>query len=60
MNFLAELFDSGYSYSSLNAYHSAISSADEKVDGHKCHQGCHPLVLQYSNLVDIIMILKYW
>ena len=42
LNFLAELFDQGYQYRSLNAYRSAISSVHEKVDG--TDVGKHPLV----------------
>ena len=42
VNFLAELFHEGYSYSSLNSYRSAISSAHEKIDGYLVGQ--HPLV----------------
>ena len=33
VNFLAELFQKGYQYGSLNSYRSAISSVHEKVDG---------------------------
>ena len=33
VNFLAELFEQGYSYSSLNLYRSAISSVHEQIDG---------------------------
>ena len=39
--FLAQLFEQGYQYRSLNAYHSAISSVHEKVDGYEVGQ--HPL-----------------
>ena len=42
LNFLANLFDQGYQYRSLNAYRSAISSVHEKVDG--IEVGKHPLV----------------
>ena len=42
VNFLADLFDQGYQYRSLNAYKSAISSVHEKVDGHDVGQ--HPMV----------------
>ena len=42
VNFLAQLFEQGYQYRSLNAYHSAISSVHEKVDGYEVGQ--HPLV----------------
>ena len=41
-DFLAELFQQGYQYRSLNAYRSAISSAHEKVDGELVGQ--HPLI----------------
>jgi hypothetical protein len=33
VNFLAHLYQQGYQYRSLNAYHSAISSVHEKIDG---------------------------
>ena len=42
MNFLAELFDKGYQYRSLNSYLSVISSTHEKVGGQSIGQ--HPLV----------------
>ena len=42
MNFLADLFDKGYQYRSLNSYCSAISSAHDKIDG--VPVGQHPLV----------------
>ena len=42
VNFIAELFQEGYSYSSLNSYRSAISSVHQKVDGYLVGQ--HPLV----------------
>ena len=42
VNFLADLFQRGYQYRSLNAYRSAISSIHEKVDGYEVGQ--HPLV----------------
>ena len=42
MNFLVELFEKGYSYSSLNSYRSAISSTHEQIDGSAIRQ--HPLV----------------
>ena len=42
MNFLAELFEKGYSYSSLNSYRSAISSVHEHIDGMVIGQ--HPIV----------------
>ena len=42
LNFLAELFEQGYQYRSLNSYRSAISSVHEKVDGFEVDK--HPLV----------------
>ena len=42
VNFLADLFQQGYQYRSLNAYRSAISSVHERVDGFEVGQ--HPLV----------------
>ena len=42
INFLAEQYEAGYSYRSLNSYRSAISSAHQKVDGHLVEQ--HPMV----------------
>ena len=42
VNFLAELFQQGYQYRSLNAYRSAISSVHEKIDGYEVGQ--HPLI----------------
>ena len=42
VNYLAELYEAGYSYRSLNSYHSAISLVHEKVDGHSIGQ--HPMV----------------
>ena len=42
VNFLAQLFEEGYKYNSLNSYRSAISSAHEKVDGFEVGQ--HPLI----------------
>ena len=44
LNFLAELFEQGYEYRSLNSYRSAISSVHEKVDG--VDVGKHPLMTQ--------------
>jgi len=43
-NFLAELFEQGYQYSSLNAYRSAISSTHERVDGLPVRQ--HPTIVR--------------
>ena len=42
VNFLADLFQQGYQYRSLNAYRSAISSVHETIDGYEV--GRHPLV----------------
>ena len=42
VNFLADLFEQGYQYCSLNVYRSAISSVHEKVDGYEVGQ--HTLV----------------
>ena len=42
LNYLAELFEQGYQYRSLNSYRPAISSVHEKVDG--VEVGKHPLV----------------
>ena len=42
LNFLAELFEQGFQYRSLNAYRSAISSVHEKIDG--IQVGKHPIV----------------
>ena len=44
VNFLADLFQQGYQYRSLNSYRSAISSVHEKVDGYEIGQ--HPLVIR--------------
>ena len=41
-NFLAQLFEEGYQYRSLNAYRSAIGSVHEKIDG--VEVGKHPLI----------------
>ena len=41
-NFLAELYEQGYQYCSINSYCSAISSVHEKVDGYQIGQ--HPMV----------------
>ena len=42
VNFLANLFQQGYQYRSLNAYRSAISSVHDRVDGYEVGQ--HPLI----------------
>ncbi len=41
-NFLADLFQKGYEYRSLNAYRSAISSVHTEIEG--CSVGQHPLI----------------
>ena len=41
-NFLASLYGEGYQYNSVNAYRSAISSIDDKVDG--VDVGQHPII----------------
>ena len=41
-NFLAQIFEEGYQYRSLNAYRSAIGSVHEKIDG--VEVGKHPLI----------------
>ena len=41
-NFLAQLFEEGYQYRSLNAYRSAIGPVHEKIDG--VEVGKHPLI----------------
>ena len=46
VNFLADLFQQGYQYRSLNSYRSAISSVHEKVDGYEIGQ--HPLVIRLT------------
>jgi len=71
VNFLAELFNKGYQYRSLNSYRSAISSVHAKVDGEPVGQ--HPLVTRilkgafnerpplprYSNFWDVGVVLRY-
>ena len=47
INFLAELFKVGYSYCSLNYYHSAISSLHEKVNSHLVGQYTHGEQIEY-------------
>ena len=42
INFLAELYEAGYSCRSLNSYRSAISSTHDRVEGHPVGQ--HPMV----------------
>ena len=61
-NFLAELFDQGYQYSSINSYCSAISSTHEKVDGQPVSQ--HPIIVRvlkgaYNKRPDILLPGRY-
>ncbi len=53
VNFLADLHDKGYSYRSLNAYRSAISSTHDRVDGTTISQ--HPLVCRL-----LAGVFKFW
>ena len=71
INFLAELYNAGYQYRSLNSYRSAISVAHSKVDDHPVGQ--HPLVSRilkgiynerpplprYSTFWDVGVVLRY-
>ena len=71
VNFLAELYEDGYQYRSLNAYRSAISSIHEHVEGQSVGQ--HPLVsrlfkgafkqnppkLRYSHFRDVGLVLHF-
>ena len=71
INFLANLFEKGYQYRSLNAYQSAISSVHAEVDGQPVGQ--HPLITRllkgafnerpplprYSTFWDIGVVLRY-
>ena len=71
VNFLAELHDKGYSYRSLNAYRSAISSIHDRVDG--APVGQHPLVCRllagvfnsnppqprYTSTWDVNVVVNY-
>ena len=43
-NFLAELYQNGYQYRSLNSYRSLISTTHEQVDG--CPVGQHPTIIR--------------
>ena len=43
-NFLAELFQQGYQYSSINVYRSSISTTHERVEGYPIGQ--HPTVIR--------------
>ena len=71
INFLAELYQDGYQYRSLNSYRSAISAVHSRVDDHPVGQ--HPLVSRmlkgvfnerpplsrYSTFWDVGMVLRY-
>ena len=71
VNFLADLFQQGYQYHSLNAYRSAISSVHERVDGYEVGQ--HPLVTRlikgafherppqprYATTWDVVTVATY-
>ena len=43
-NFLAELFQEGYQYSSINVYHSSISTTHDRVDAYPAGQ--HPTIIR--------------
>ena len=71
INFLAELYNKGYQYQSLNSYRSAISAVHSEVDDHPVGQ--HPLVSRmlkmvfnerrplprYSSFWDVGLVLGY-
>ena len=71
INFLAELYNKGYQYRSLNCYRSAISAVHSKVDDYLVGQ--HPLVSRmlkgvfnerpplprYSTFWDVGVVLRY-
>ena len=71
INFLAHLFEQGYQYRSISAYHSAISSVHEKVDAYEVGQ--HPMVSRvikgifherppqprYSETWDVFQVTSY-
>ena len=71
VNFLADLHNKGYSYRSLNAYRSAISSTHDRVDGTTIGQ--HPLVCRllagafnsnppqprYTSTWDVNVVINY-
>jgi len=46
VNFVAELYDQGYQYCSLNSYHLVISSVHSEAHVNGCPVGQHPLVSQ--------------
>ena len=71
VNFLAELFNKGYQYQSLNSYRSAISSTHERIDGFSVGQ--HPAITRalkgvyhsrpplprYSSFWDVGLVVRY-
>ena len=57
VNFLADLHNKGYSYRSLNAYRSAISSTHDRVDGTTIGQ--HPLVCRLLLALFVSDIVKF-
>ena len=58
-NFLAELFQEGYQYRSLNAYRSSISTTHDMVDGYSVGQ--HPTIsrLMKGAFNKRLPLLKY-
>ena len=71
-NFLAELYQNGYQYRSLNSYRSSISTTHEQVDG--CPVGQHPTIVRlmkggpfnqrppqpkYSTMWDVSIVTRY-
>ena len=64
-NFLAELFQQGYKYRSLNSYRSAISSVHEEIDNVKV--GKHPFISRVlkgvsmsAHLHQSIVMCGFW
>lgn len=70
-NFLADLFQEGYNYSSLNSYRSAIASAHEEVDRMsvrkhpvitrvlKVAYKIRPLQLRYKSTWDVSRVVAW-
>ena len=70
-NFLASLYQEGYQYNSVNAYHSAISSVHDRADG--VPVGQHPIITRlikgifnvrppiprYSSTWDVQLVLNF-
>ena len=70
-NFLADLYDQGYQYRSINSYRSAISSAHDQADG--VNVGQNPIIVRlmagiarsrppmsrYTTTWDINIVLKF-